>query len=314
MTNSSDSRLDEDLRDLTELRAGSQGAANRLINRYQKPLTGFVLGHCTCARDQAADLVQEIWIRTLPELTKPADAGGYDPAKGSFYTFLINRHARYLVLQFIDRTRRRPESVVASADDGAVESRSALTDEQDNAESLLIKREELRRRHDLLTECFRLTFLHGGYPHQVLAFGFSKLILGQSTRRDSVNSAAGAKRRREIEGDPQRLDTERGGEDLKQLADAFWECFQRGSGLDQPALDRLAQAMQPTRNSLPLTVEQMAVGNRLFLDHHAAIAGRIVGQTALRDYYGARGLNAIADWCDKVQNRVRDRLGVGRHK
>ncbi len=293
-------------------RSGDGVAIDSLARRYHKPLLGFVLGRVNCAREDAEDLVQEVWARVFTELHKGVAEGGYDPGKGAFYTFVVNRYAKYFLMQYVERSRKRSmESFGSGEDEGESHVDPQVAADCPDPEMMLVAEEEQTARSSLLEECFRLTFKYGGYPHQVLAFGFSKLVYGKSTKRDSEGaSKASTKRRREVEGDPRRLDSERGAEPLTDLTDSFWDEYTRGSGLDATTQLRLESYLDPTRERLGLTVAEMARDNKTFRDHHAALAARIVGDTHLREYYGSRGVNAVTDWCDKVQNRVREKLGL----
>lgn len=302
--------LSDDAEIVQRIRAGDTNIAERLVAKYQRALVGFLLGRAAMPREDAEDMAQNIWLRAIPDLSRPVADGGYDAQRGSFYTFLIHRYAKFSVMQFIEAKRRKPQYSFSADDDDL--SAADLPSGDDDPEQYMLLREELEERHAALCQCFRMTFLYGGYPHQVLAFGYSKLIYGQLTQREREPVRKDVRRRREVEGDPKRLDAEHGSDTLDFVEQEFWNAFKRISNLNETTLQAIDLAMQPTRDRLKLTVAEMSRGNKAFLEHHSHLAEQRVGQTTVRDYYGARGLNAITDWCDKVQNRVRERLGLAR--
>jgi DNA-directed RNA polymerase specialized sigma24 family protein len=304
----------EDAEIVRRFRTGQNDDASALYAKYHRALTGYLLGRAAMAREDAEDIAQDIWLRALPDLVRPVSEGGYDPERGSFYTFLVHRYAKFAALQFVEAKRRRAELSLAGDGEGEDAGIATQLASDDDPELVQILREELEERQAALCQCFRLTFLYGGFPHQVLAFGYSKLIYGQTTQRDRDVLLLEKRRRREVEGDPKRLDAEHGSDPLHAVEAKFWDAFKRVSNLDDLTLRKLEACLDPMRQRLELTVAEMSQGNKIFLDHHAQLAGQKVGATAVRDYYGTRGLNAITDWCDKVQNRVRDRLGIGRNQ
>lgn len=297
---------------ITRIRSGETQWSNQLVQKYARALLGFLLGRAAMSREDAEDMAQDIWARALSDLHTTPDAGGYDPQRGSFYTYLIHRYAKFHVLQYLEAKRRRVALSYSATEDGSDPADQPFLADDNDPETLQLRREDMEERHDALCRCFRMTFLFGGYPHQVLAFAYSKLVYGKSTQRESDAGLLDHRRKREVEGDPKRLDAEHGSEPLHKLFTHFWEAFQRISGMDSAQLQKFQAYLEPTRERMQLTVAAMSQGNKVFLDHHAHLADRVVGETNVRDYYGTRGLNAIPDWCDKVQNRVRERLGISR--
>ncbi len=295
-----------------QARQGSDEARSRIAQKYHHPLVGFVLGRYGCPRADAEDIVQDVWMQVFSEIGKSADEGGYDPNKGNFYTFVVNRHAKYLILRHRDRDRRSLTSPIQLNDDtsrGFV--RPEYADPASDPEFIFVQEEDSFARTSAFAECFRLTFRYGGYPHQVLAFGYSKLIYGDSTQRAAAQkSGLNGGWSRAVEGDPKRLDAEHGEDTLHDLLERFWRDYSRMSMLDSQSLSRLQACLDPTRNRLRLLVKEMTKDNKTFQQHHASLLNHRVGATCLRDYFGSRGVNAVPDWCNKVQNRVREALGI----
>lgn len=149
--------------DLAErVRAGDRDAWGVLYEHFHACLQGFIAGK-TGDVDAAQDLVQECFIRAEKNLR----GGRYNP-EYRFYTFLRNI-AGYLVLDYrCERFRGNSEGrrrAEASDGEGDGESPDAsIPVPPDQADGTV--------RAELL----RLAFLCCAKPHQLLAFGFVKLL------------------------------------------------------------------------------------------------------------------------------------------
>lgn len=99
--------MDVDDRDLLKrYRAGEVAALEALVEKYRRPLFGFIV-NMTGGQDDADDIFQETWYRAIRKLA------GY--RQGNLLGWLV-RIARNLV---IDRYRRRKPDVSLDAEDGA---------------------------------------------------------------------------------------------------------------------------------------------------------------------------------------------------
>lgn len=284
-----------------QARQGSSEAFEIIVGQLSKPLKGYLLTQIRGNEQACEELVQDTWIAVWQELERPADKGGYDPAKGGFYTYVIHRFAKYKALQWIDDRGRRPISLEPETDD----TRSGLTradPDAQPADDLLVAEEEALVRLKAYSEMFRLVFLCGGYPNQQLAFGFSKHILGKQSERA-------------IEGAPEKVADEYGGVTLSLLLEAYWQRYQSESRIVQPEIESLLkESLSPLRKRLPVTVAKLMEKDKASLDQHRPLADRVVAKTCLKDYYQRRKgghTAAIPDWCYKVEGRVRRVLELG---
>ena len=290
---------------------GDSAAIGRLFARLQKPLIGYLMTHARCTRMDAEDALQEVWAKLWAEFSNPASTDRYDPAKGGFYSFIINRYLKFAVRRHNELAANRRFITVSDevSEDDAPQTISLPADDPSPEESVLAS-EAARLKSRAFAECFRITFAYGGYPHQVLAFGYSKLILGRGTKSKELSEVDG-KRSRQVEGSPLKLDEMHGANALSQVARSFRSDFAEAAGLPDQALEPLFRHLEPLETALTREVKEISEGNQAFQSAHLDKLDRLVGNTCFREYYGSRGIQAIPDWCDKVRRRVMARLGIG---
>jgi len=272
-------------------RTGDREAFNHLVQSYHKPLVGFIRGKGVHEPD-CDDVAQEVWTRVWQKIGAGPAEGGYNPEKGSFYTWVAYCFARYRIRAW--RARERPRRVVA-ADDPRIEEPTQPPFDPTHEE-------QLRRRLAAFAELLRVTFLCGGYPHEQLAFGFTKLIYGSRSRRA-------------VEGLPRYVSRRHGAEPLDQLTRTFVDQYASVSEIDDAALAELLPAcIEPVRLRSALTVMRLI---RPLPKHLHPIKDECTGQTCLRQYYtgdpdakGAGTTHPITHWCHRVSQKVRRVLGV----
>ena len=97
---------------------GDRRAFDSLVARYHSPVLGYILSRIPGGRDDAEDLAQDTWIAVWNEMSKAAYEGGFDPAKGGFYTYVCNRFARFYALQYVQKSRRRTAVTMTDGEDG----------------------------------------------------------------------------------------------------------------------------------------------------------------------------------------------------
>ena len=272
-------------------RTGDREAFNRLVQSYHKPLLGFIRGKGVRESD-CEDVAQEVWTRVWRKIGATPAEGGYNPEKGGFYTWVAYCFARYRIRDC--RARERARQVVA-ADDPRMEEPAQPPFDPTHEE-------QLRRRLAAFAELLRVTFLCGGYPHEQLAFGFTKLIYGSRSRRA-------------VEGLPRYVSRRHGAEPLDQLTRTFVDQYASVSEIDDAALAELLPAcIEPVRLRSALTVMRLI---RPLPKHLHPIKDECTGQTCLRQYYtgdpdakGAGTTHPITHWCHRVSQKVRRVLGV----
>jgi hypothetical protein len=244
--------------------------------KYHKPLVGYILARISGELSDAEDLAQNVWIEALENINKTPDEGGFDPArKVSFYTYLINRYAKFFVLRYNTASFKKPFY---------------------NAPA---RTNESFFRKSAYSELFRLTFLCGGYPHQQLVFGYSKHIYGKPSERG-------------IEGASAKVVKQKGDLQLNKLLESYWVEYKSLSSLGTDELEILSKHIDPVRLRCALTAKELFRRNKKLYDHLEPVWNQSVGSTSIKDYYSSRGAAAsISDWCYRVEERIRTVLGVG---
>jgi DNA-directed RNA polymerase specialized sigma24 family protein len=280
---------------LDAAREGDRAAADRLVRTWQAPLLGWVRSRVGPARADADDIVQQVWLDVFANLGASGEEGGYDPRRSGFLTWLLGRFVRYRVLQWSsERAAGRRTGGLDGAGEPADRGPSGPVE-------AAAARDLLARRARSYSESFRLLFLCGGYPHQQLAFAFSKLLHGRPSPRA-------------VEGSADVVHQHYGPVPLGPLLDRFWSDYrQELTEADAGTLAGLLAGLEPVRDRLALPVEEVLCGDRASLLCCAAESrSRACGEVRLMDFYAghARGhTGAIPDWCFKVERRTRALLG-----
>ena len=149
-------------------------------------------------------------------------------------------------------------------------------------------------------ELAELLLRDGGYPHQVLAFGFSIMVWGRPGR-------SGA-RKAGITGDPDRVVETLSHFRLWDAADELRLVLVHEGGVLPTDVDLW---FTPLDERLALPIEELFRGDgrslRLFADLH----GRIAGETRLEEYFGADPRKSITDWAHGVKRRLAARMEGG---
>jgi hypothetical protein len=243
------------------------------------------------------EIASLIWEKVRASLGQSAAQGGYDPSRGSFYTYVTKRIGRFIILQERRkdwRRRRREQPLAHPADEITEETTDTPDTEKPAPDELAAQLEEKRLWLDAFVEVFRLTFLCGGYPHQQLAFGYSKLIYGRA-----------------VQGSSKQVDQRHGAIKLQQLTDDFLADYQAQAGLDPEHFEALSRAIEPVRKRNACLIEDLVQLSPVLRDQLETCHGRLNGNLSLRDFYTRRGFScAIPDWCSKVEHRVRASLGL----
>lgn len=159
--------VSEDL--IGRLHQRDPAALDEMYRRYQRVLRGYLRGRCTSLSD-AEDLLQTTWILILENLDR------FDPSKGNFAAFAkywasitckrhydprnVWLHATVLFSQLT----REPDSESFDQREDLAERASKLRGSE---------QVELRKS---LANIIRIVFEESNPPHQVLAFGFCRLL------------------------------------------------------------------------------------------------------------------------------------------
>ena len=289
---------DEELTLLERVRNGEPKAFDELARQYQGALLGYVRARVPASSLDPEDITQRVWVAVWKGLRQSPEDGGFDPTKGSFYSFVLGRYARFFVLRAREEGgKHRRESSIDELQERLGEAGELPDHSGTEPDSSLEAAERVRLRLQAFAEIFRIVFLCGGYPHQQLAFGFSKYLYGQYGDR------------------AQRVHTRHGSTALEQLTDDFWKACQQVTEIPGGmARGQLRDSLKPLEERLSLAIENLMALDKASLVHFAGLAGMTAEQTCLEDYYSQRKggyTAAIPDWCYKVERRVREVLGLG---
>lgn len=286
---------------LDKIKAGDSCAFDRIVELYQTPLFGYLKVRIYCGRkEELEDLSQIIWLNIFEKVNLPFEQGGYSPQAGSFYTYLTRRIAEYKVRQWFDEKKKVNERV-AFGDDHALEKIPA----GDTPETTYEFDENMRLRENAYREFFRLLFLCGGYPHQQLAFGFTKLLHGtQSTRT--------------LEGKIMNFYSMVKTQPLSELIDEFRTEYSSESFFEGEKLEELYGFLQPVEARLELTVKQIMGLDAASLDYNVDIAEKVMRDTNLKEYCEKPGKeksgkeisDGISNWCYRLKIRLKRMLSA----
>jgi DNA-directed RNA polymerase specialized sigma24 family protein len=245
--------------------------------RYQRVVLGRIRARVD-NDDDALDLAQESWLRIWQELP------GYDPLRASFQAF-ARYWATIMVLRYYDRRKaRRAVEILTSQ---LIQRFPSFVDQDDPdlAGERLVAGElidlEPADYAELYSELLRITFGSDSPPHQLIAFGFSKV--GGWT--------------------PRRIDAELAAIPLSELEARLERDYLAASQL--PA-ELVAPAFAPLRVALGQPFEA-AVHDQKTRATFPELRTRLVGGTVPRDYYTSGSPSAdISHWWAAVRRRVRE--------
>ena len=148
------------------------------------------------------------------------------------------------------------------------------------------------------TDTLELILVHGGYPHQQIAFGFNILIFGKQKRTLGNNASF---RRPEIFGDPERVVSEIGPLTLREASLELSLEIQNTMGPTfdvSPLFECLASRLQKTGAEL---FEKDATSLR----HLPHLKSKNIANTHLKEYFGKDPKKSVTDWSHAVRKRLK---------
>jgi RNA polymerase sigma factor (sigma-70 family) len=252
-------------------------AFDALHARFERAVLGYIRARVE-NDSHAQELAQETWLAVWDNL--PA----YNPVRSSFHTFATYWAAimvrRYGSQQSTLRRHEVPATFgrlsLEEADDASpVEVLDVLAAEQQAA----LPPETYA---ELYTELLRATLLIGGPPHQVLAFGFCKLV-GWPPRRIVVEFRDAR---------------------LQQMENHFEEAYVRESLLPEADVE---SCFGPLRAAMDKRFDD-AVSDPKTLATYPHLRGARIAETLLRAYFTGEPSADITQWWYAVQRRVRTHL------
>ncbi|WP_287152961.1 hypothetical protein [Candidatus Solincola tengchongensis] len=303
---------EELLKLLSEAKRGDFEAWRKIKEAYEKKLTPFITYlvrknyapflKTTDITEIIQDILQEVWELLILRLQKDPQEGGYDPEKisrpESFLAWLKEYFVKPKVIEFKKKIENETLQEI-SCDERKWPSLFDI--EQHTPEDILLLAQKAREELIASWWLLRIVFLCGGYPHQQLSFGFSKLIYGRPSPRG-------------LEGNPKKVDGQHGSTPLHVLSEEFSRDYASASQLREEDIEK---CLEPLMQRLPLKLKEIMAKDKTSLKYYENMADSMVASTCLRDYYvnfrdGYK--DAIPDWSDKLEKRVLKVLGVARGK
>lgn len=263
---------------------GDPEAFSELYGRYDRQIYGFIRVRAG-NEDDAQEIAQKTRIVVWGRMPT------YDPDRSSFPWFAKKSSGFVLLQHFAAKKKRSKVEVIFSeliarfpeleedAEVEAIISRLAVQEEppEENED------EEEHNLDKVYEELLCSTFNGPSPPHQLIAFGFVKLLAW--TPREVVAKLSDIALR-ELE---ERLETD----------------YVNKSQLPK---DRVEPCFRQLRENLDRSLRDTVTEKRT-LDTYPHLHARIVGDTTLRDYYTKQAVEGQADnivkWWDAVTRRVR---------
>jgi RNA polymerase sigma factor (sigma-70 family) len=254
---------------------GDRAAFDELYRAHQRVVYGYVRARVRNDED-AQDVAQKTWIEVWNNLSS------FDPQRGSLRAFATRYWAHFMIMRHYGE--RKGDPTLLGPDETIERYRPAFgeTERVDEAGPDALWEDEAPA--EVYAQLLALTFGGSSPPHQLVAFGYTKLLAWP----------------------PRRIVAELSDRPLVEVAAQLEQAYRHESGLPdalvRPAFEPLRQAMErrfaavvdepKTRETYPRLLE------------------RIVGTTTLRDYYTAGDPSAVVTrWWDAVKRRVRADLG-----
>jgi len=295
---------DEELILVKDAQKGNQEAFGKLVNAYNKMLIKHIQLRIENDSVKAEDIAQATWLRVLERIDR------YDPNKGSFYNYVVKVFARKEIGLFWEEQKKINISSEQDNEIAEIQPSIEIIDKRMLPDDIMLYKEYLRLQKQAYFRIFQLLFLCGGYPHQQLAFAYSKLIYGSQRASNGIKGSARIEGR--IEGDSKSVDRKHGNTDLRNLTNSFLHDYSSLAGLGPREIQELNEYMLPVKTRLNVKVSSLFSLSYVLLEQLQPLHDMDVGCTSISDYYTQkRGADkSIPDWCNKVIKSINAALGI----
>lgn len=243
---------DVEQRLINNVRSGDSEALAELLYSSKKGLMGII--KVTAVKEDADDIFNELYLYMHENFSK------YDEEKSRFSTFLVKTLVKIVLPRYINKKYR-------------FENHESATDPElffnDNERFVIqaIATDFHNRLESVYDCCLEILFCNGGTPHQIMAFGYNRLIY------------------------PAKQYTRNGypGKVVERLSDVL---LQRLGGMFQRDyciyLEKLSnEILNPFYTAIEKEENSIRIADK-----------------CLRHYYGNIPEKDVADWSNKVKNRV----------
>lgn len=276
--------------------SGDKKAWEFIYKKYEKALLAYIQFHSAgIDRMEAEDILQETWENII----KKEKLKEYDPGKISFYWYLIN-NTRFEILHYFDR---KYKSFRINGEDHKlihVNETDFREDDQERDESFCEERlsvlfytrfvENNEIDADDILRLMEL-FPHAGPPHQLLAFGFNRLISHWRKK-------------------PGKIAFELSDEFLKNLTDLLIEDFVKEMHMRHPDKNKdylndvsIKECFEPLKECMYEIVGNV-LSERDNKVRYQIDLMKITGETLLMEYYTGKPEKHISDWTNKIIRRL----------
>ena len=288
--------MEKEIEIIKKAARGNKQAWEFIHKKYKKALLAFIQYHFTrIDQMEAEDILQETWENII----KKEKLKNYDPGKISFYRYLINI-TRFEIFHYFDRKYKKFR--IKGEDHKLILINEADLREQNTGreESLSEERlsvlfyERLVEQNEIdADDVMTLIELYprAGPPHQLLAFGFNRLISHWRKK-------------------PQKIAFELSNEFLKNLTDILIEDFVKEIHKEipdkkaDPIMDfHIKDCFKPLKDCMCEIVGQV-LSQRDDKSRYQIDLMKITGETLLMEYYTGKPEKHISDWTDKVIKRL----------
>jgi len=269
----------ETLNLIEEFLKGDKRAYEELYLRYKNSIRGYIAGRCfwigqnvkgIAEKDvdpRIKDMEQNTWKEMLQKIST------YDSSKASFYTFIcywaniiIKRYSFRAVIEM-------PISALKDQD-------GEETDEEFlgriGGQTQIFPSDECLDKYN---EFLEITFSQCGPPHQLITFGFNKLI----------------------DWGPQDIVKELSLVLLRELTERLISDFEGESKL--PAYI-VRNCFKPLKDKMDKKLKEV-LEDEVSKNTYINLIENKTGKTVLKNYYGKDPEHNISDWSDKVLKRIR---------
>lgn len=266
----------DDMALIEQARQGSAPAFETLFSRYRAEVNAYIRSRSQ-RREDAEDISQDTWAEVLKKLAQ------YDSQRGNFVAFAKN-HAHWKMVAYYAELGEWSRVKILAQDlfrnQLPFEEKSDATEFLRRAKDSSPTPEEMSEKAELFDRFLRVAFSSSIAPHQLISFGFARLL----------------------EWRPREI--------VAELSEQFLENLEARLEDDysQVLLGRktyLRERLSPLREKMDCKVDDV-IEDPNTRAVYAHLLNRLVGQTMLSDYYTIRGNpeQNIDEWCWSVKRRI----------
>ncbi|MFA5008295.1 MAG: hypothetical protein WC546_03635 [Candidatus Omnitrophota bacterium] len=262
---------------IKEACAGNKKAYEELYGRYKKAIRGYISSRYFYKDVRAIEkerdidsriraIEQDTWIAVWEKIST------YEAARASFYKFICF-WADIMVKRYFSKKREINFSAFEQEDSGQTA--------EEIIDNISFEAQDFPS-DEFLSKCeqfLKATFSEGGPPHQLLSFGFSKLISGWG---------------------PQEIVQKLSPVLLQKLTNQLIVSYKEESLLPDYAIK---DCFGPLENKMAEKVKD-ALEDETSRGIYAKLLNAFVADTFLENYYGKDPEHNISDWSNKVGKRV----------